>query len=81
MSYERSDTANFARELGITTKELYSWRSQYKLKGKESFPGKGNTALSKESKEGIRLKKEYERLRQEHEILKKALGIIFKSDL
>lgn len=33
LSYERSNLSLFARELGVTTKQLYSWRSQYKQKG------------------------------------------------
>ncbi|MGL5262336.1 MAG: transposase [Bacteroides sp.] len=42
LSYERDNFSQFARELGISVKQLYSWRSQYKLKGSESFPGNGN---------------------------------------
>lgn len=38
-SYERDNMTQFARELGISVKQLYSWRSQYKIKGTESFPG------------------------------------------
>ena len=81
LSYERDNLSLFARELGISVKQLYSWRSQYKVKGSESFPGKGNTAVSEEAKALAQLKKEYERLQQEHDILKKAMGIISRSDL
>ena len=81
LSYERDNLSQFARELGISVKQLYSWRSQYKLKGSESFPGNGNTALSEDAKDLAQLKKEYARLQQEHEILKKAMGIISRSDL
>ncbi len=58
----------FARELGISVKQLYSWRSQYKLKGSESFPDNGNTAVSEDAKAFSQLKKEHARLQQEHEI-------------
>ncbi len=81
LSYERSNLSLFARELGVTTKQLYSWRSQYKQKGSESFPGKGNTAVGDEAKAFAKLKKEHARLQQEHEILKKAISIISKNDL
>lgn len=81
LSYERSNLSLFSRELGITTKQLYSWRSQYKQKGAESFQGNGNTAVGDEAKAFAKLKKEYARLQQEHEILKKAISIISKNDL
>ena len=81
LSYERDNLSQFASELGISVKQLYSWRSQYKLKGSESFPGNGNTAVSEDAKALAQIKKEYARLQQEHEILKKAMGIISRSDL
>lgn len=81
LSYERDNLSQFARKLGISVKQLYSWRSQYKIRGSESFPGNGNTAVSEDAKALVQLKKEYTRLQQEHEILKKAMGIISKSDL
>lgn len=81
LSYERDNLSQFARELGISVKKLYSWRSQYKLKGTESFPGNGKTAVSDDAKALAQMKKEYTRLQQEHEILKKAMGIISRSDL
>lgn len=81
LSYERDNLSQFASELGISVKQLYSWRSQYKLKGSESFPGNGNTAVNEDAKALAQIKKEYARLQQEHEILKKAVGIISRSDL
>ena len=81
LSYERDNLSQFASELGISVKQLYSWRSQYKLKGSESFPGNGNTGVSEDAKALAQIKKEYARLQQEHEILKKAMGIISRSDL
>jgi len=68
-------------ELGITTKLLYSWRSESRKKGQESFPGRGNMSVTPEAKFGQQLKKEVDRLQKENEILKKALGIISKSEL
>ena len=81
LSYDRDNLTQFARELGVSVKQLYSWRSQYKIKGAESFPGNGNIAVSEDAKALAQLKKEYARLQHEHEILKKAMGIISRSDL
>ena len=81
LSYQREDLKALAIELGITSKLLYSWRSAYRDNGSESFPGRGNVGVSAEAKQQVQLKKEVERLRKENEILKKALGIISKSDL
>lgn len=81
LSYDRDNMTQFDRELGISVKHLYSWRSQYRIKGSESFPGNGNMPVSEDAKAFAQLKKEHARLQQEHEILKKAMGIISRSDL
>jgi len=46
LSNQRDDIRTLAMELGITTKLLYSWRSESRKKGRESFPGKGNMAVT-----------------------------------
>lgn len=71
----------FTHELGILVKQLYSWCSQYKIKGSCSFPGNGNAVVSEDAKALAQLKKEHARLQQEHEILKKIMVIISRSDL
>ena len=81
LSNQRDDIGSLARELGITSKLLYCWRSESRKKGLESFPGRGNVAVSEEAKEQLQLKKTIERLEKENQILKKALGIISKSEL
>ena len=55
LSNQRDDIRSLAMELGITTKLLYSWRSESRNKGRESFPGKGNTAVTVEAKKRKRL--------------------------
>lgn len=80
LSNQRDDIASLARELGITTKLLYSWRSESRKKGIESFPGRGNTTVTPEAKNEQILKKELSRLQKENEILKKALGIISREE-
>ncbi len=65
------------RDLGITPGLLHKWKARMKADGAEAFPGKGRL---KEDEELIRrLKREVEVLRQEREVLKKALAIFSAS--
>lgn len=63
--------AEVARQLGIHPNNLYKWRELFGQKGAEAFPGKGK--LSSSDEELRRLQRENLRLREEREILKKAL--------
>ena len=65
--------AQVARELGISDSALYHWRRQLTNQGDNAFPGKGHQAPIEE--ELRQLRRENERLRQEREILKKAISI------
>jgi len=61
------------RDLGITPGLLHKWKGRTKADGEQAFPGKGRL---KEDDELIRrLKRENEVLRQERDVLKKALAI------
>ncbi len=61
------------RELGITPGLLAKWKQRLKVDGEQAFPGKGRL---KEDDELIRrLQRENALLRQEREVLKKALAI------
>jgi transposase len=64
-----------AQDLGVDRKLLRRWRDQLDQSGskEQAFPGKGNRRP--EDEEVRRLKRENEVLRQEREILKKALAI------
>ncbi len=65
--------AQVARELGISDTSLHQWRKELAEHGHEAFPGSGHqTALEEENR---RLKRELERVQQERDILKKAIGI------
>lgn len=77
--YESSDKsmAEIERDLGLSKGLLKQWVRQQKAKGDEAFPGKGRQ--SGEAEELRRLRRENELLRQEREILKKALGIVSDS--
>jgi transposase len=61
------------RHLGIGKGCLYRWRDEFKAEGIEAFPGRGR--LKPEEEELRRLKRENEILRQERDILKKAVAI------
>src|SRR5215813_15482664 len=65
--------AQIARDLGISDSALHQWRKQYGEHGSEAFPGSGHQTAQEE--EIRHLKRENEMLRQERDILKKALGI------
>ena len=65
--------AAIARELGIKPNILYRWREDVDQKGAKAFPGHGKNSESEE--ETYKLKKELERVKQERDILKKALAI------
>jgi transposase len=66
-----------ARDLGITPKTLYGWIAQYKSDPKHPFVGTGN--LKPEAQATRDLERENRELREELEILKKALRI-FSND-
>jgi transposase len=64
------------RELGITPGLLAKWKARLKADRSQAFPGKGRL---KEDEELIRrLQRENEILRQEREVLNKALAIFSK---
>lgn len=62
------------KELGIGSGGISHWRRELEKESEIVFPGNG----SPRDKEIARLKKENEILRQERDILKKALGIFSK---
>jgi transposase len=65
-----------ADNLGIYHGNLTRWKREYRRYAEEAFPGIGK--LKPEDEELRRLKKENEDLRQERDILKKALAIFSK---
>ena len=65
--------AQIARELGVADSTLSQWRKDLAEHGTDAFPGSGHqTPLEEENRQ---LKREVERLRQERDILKKAISI------
>lgn len=65
---EETSIADIARDLGIKPDRLYQWRSEYLLQSDGVAPA-GETP----EQELVRLRAELKRVRQEREILKKAV--------
>lgn len=76
----RGNISEVARELGIRSELLYRWNREKGRYGEGGFSGRGNKNIAPEDKELALLAKENNRLKMENEILKKALGIVSKSD-
>lgn len=65
--------AQIARDLGIADSTLCHWCKQMTERGSQSFPGSGHQMPHEE--EIRRLKRELDSIRQERDVLKKAIGI------
>ena len=65
-----------ARDLGIDRSLLTSWKKSYEEGGLNAFPGQGNR--SPEAEEIRRLKQELSRVKEERDILGKALAYFSK---
>ena len=65
--------AQASRDLGVRDSLLSRWRKELGADPEEAFPGKGHQKSQDE--ELRRLRRENEILRQERDILKKAVGI------
>ena len=71
--------AQIARDLGIADSTLHHWCKEFAKAGERAFPGSGNPPASEE--ELRRLRRENEVLRQERDVLKKALAIFSRNPL
>jgi len=65
--------AQIARDLGVPERVLYRWRHELREQRERAFPGKGHQSELEE--ENRRLKRELDLLKQEREILQKAVAI------
>ena len=68
-----TSAAQMERELGIGDGCLRQWRKELAANGNSAFPGHGRLAADAEELE--RLRRELEIVRQERDILKKAVAI------
>jgi transposase len=71
LAKQRANIAATARELGISDNTLQGWKLQFERAPDNPFPGNGHPR----DPELARLQKENARLKEENEILKKAVGI------
>ena len=65
--------AQIERDLGIHKGQLHAWKRQFERLGADAFPGHGR--LPEPEAELRRLQRENALLRQERDILKKAIAI------
>jgi transposase len=65
--------AQVARELGISDPSIHQWRRELTEHGPEALPASGHQTAQEE--EIRRLTRELEVVKQERDILKKAIGI------
>jgi transposase len=61
------------RDLGISRGSIYRWKKAFAEEGEQAFPGHGR--LTPEQEQIRQLKRENEVLRQQRDILKKAVAI------
>ena len=65
-----------ARDLGIEANMLHRWKREYLDTGADVFPGKGHLPVAEE--ELRRMQRELNDVKEERDILKKALAIFSK---
>lgn len=73
----RKSMAQIARDLGIADSTLHHWCKHLSEHGEQAFPGSGHQTPQEE--EIRQLKRENDVLRQERDILKKAIGIFSRT--
>lgn len=71
LAKERGNIAQTARDLGVSDTSILYWRKQLEETPENPFPGQGNPR----DVELAQLQRENARLKEEVEILKKAMGI------
>jgi transposase len=71
LAKERGNIRATARDLAVSSNTLQNWSKQLEQAPENAFPGNGNPR----DKEAAQLQRENRRLREENEILKKAVGI------
>ena len=70
LAQELGNIAEAARRLGISDKNVYTWKKLFEKDGVNAFPGKGR--LTPDDERLRRLERENRELKMENEILKKA---------
>lgn len=73
-------TKAVAEDLGIRVDLVRRWKREHEQYKGGSFSGHGNSNLTADQKEMVKLKKELKETQIEREILKKAISIFSKGD-
>ena len=68
--------AEIAADLGISDNSLYRWRQEFRRDGEQAFPGKGR--LKADDEYVRQLEQVLKIVKQERDILKKAVSIFSK---
>ena len=71
LAKERGNISQTALDLGITSNSLHEWKKLLEITPDNPFPGNGNPRDT----ELVALQRELARVKEENEILKKAVGI------
>ena len=71
LAKERGNVAKTAHDLGVSDTSILYWKKQLEETPQRPFPGQGNPRDAEMAK----LQRENARLKEENEILKKAVGI------
>lgn len=81
LSYRNDKTVvQVAEDLGISRDLLFRWRKEQTSRGDRAFPGQGKRMRGTDQEEEIRrLKKELADVREERDILKKAMAIFSRT--
>jgi transposase len=82
LSHSGRPVSQIARELGVAEVTLWKWKQNYLASLGPSKNADGQSMPPAElEKENQQLRRDLERLRTHHEILKKALGILSEQNL
>ncbi len=76
LATERGNVAAVAKDLGVNANVLHRWKRELSEDPEQSFPGIGR--LKESDEELRRLTRENKSLKEDREILKKALAIFSK---
>jgi len=76
MTEGRHSVASVARELGVAATQLHRWKREFAEGSAHAFPGKGRIRVENQELEDLR--KELARVKEERDILKKAVAVFSK---
>jgi transposase len=65
-----------ARDLGVSANQLHRWKREFTESPSQAFPGKGRMRVENAELEALR--KELARVKEERDILKKAVAVFSK---